>query len=729
MKIRMRSDLLLFERNQGFESSWVIKDPISFEHFLFSARELFLLRQLDGEKSESEIVNTWKDTFKSQSLTIEELRLFVRRLIRDRLVIVEQLGYGRAIGTQQGKNRARVRTGWLFNPLAIRFRGFNPAWVLRKLSWVGTILFHPVVVGLVMLISCLVFVHAFGHFEDVVAKLPAIEQLLSTRGLIGLVVTISIIKILHEMGHALACRRFGGECHEIGVILLALIPTLYCNVSDAWTFRSRWKRMMVSFAGMYVEICLATIAAVIWLWTPPSIVNAVCFNVMLLCSVNTLLVNGNPLLRYDGYYMLIDWWEKPDLSRRANEAVSKFWLSLFLVPDKTRQEPVLILAYGLLSSIYRWFVLAMILLGIIMVVGKAGSYPIGYAVATVLLITVLAATMKRNFQIMSGVQFQGWSLARVAGSAIAIFGLGWFVWFVPLASYVYCAASVEQSDPVRIYAASDGQLVGVVANYEEVFAGDEIVRIENTLLTRNRESKRRQIEQDVKRLLALNRRVNQEPNLVAKIGTLEKKISASKNEQALLDKTIRELVVVAPSAGMVLPAKANKSRFLDEMDVDSGNEHGHGKWEGHVNAVKNEGCFVSRGQHLLTIGDVENRVVALLVNESDMGFVEIGQEVQVRFETLPTALQTGRVAKIQRQEVRLDQEMIDLGIVTPDMMFVDDGGKSQLLQLPFRVEVEFDDLAARAFTGSSGKAKISVRHQTVAERVSRLISRSLATKR
>jgi hypothetical protein len=73
--------------------------------------------------------------------------------------------------------------------------------------------------------------------------------------------------------------------------------------------------------------------------------------------------------------------------------------------------------------------------------------------------------------------------------------------------------------------------------------------------------------------------------------------------------------------------------------------------------------------------------------------------------------------------------MIDLGIVTPDMMFVDDGGKSQLLQLPFRVEVEFDDLAARAFTGSSGKAKISVRHQTVAERVSRLISRSLATKR
>ena len=727
MKIRMRSDLLLIQREQDIESSWVVKDPISFEHFLFSARELFLLRQLDGTRTEDEIVSNWQAAFKTRSLTVEQLRKFVRRVIQDRLVVVEQLGYGQAIGNQQLKQSAMIRTHWWANPLAIRFRGFNPSVLLRRLNWVGGILFHPVIVCLVILASFLVFIYAFGHFEDVVAKLPAIEQLLNAQGLIGLVLTISIVKVLHELGHALVCRRFGGECLEIGVILLAMIPTLYCNVSDAWTFQERWKRLLVSFAGMYVEIILATVTAVLWLSTPPSLLNAMLFNVMVLCSINTLLVNGNPLLRYDGYYMLMDWWEKPDLGRRANEAVSELWLSCLFEPYNTRQTFDWVLVYGLLSFVYRWFVLVVILAGIAVMIGRAGSYPIGYTVAAVLLFTMLATAMKRSCQMIRGRQFVGWSMVRTACSLALLVGVGWFVWCVPLSCFVYCAASVEQADPIRVYAASDGQLVDVARNDDEVNPGDEIARIENPLLTKNLEVNYRQIEQHIEQLSALNRRINQEPELVARIGTLEEKIASLKNERTILSDSIRELVVVATSNGVVLPARANRTRMLDDQ-IGSQSQDSR-QWEGHVNAAKNIGCYVSRGQHLLTIGSLENQVVSLLVGESDMGMIEVGQEVQVRFEMLPNTMMAGRVSKIQRQEIKLNQELIDSGVISTEMMFIDAGGTSQLLQSPFRVELEMANSSAQAFTGSSGRAKISVRDQTVAERISRLIGRSLATQR
>ena len=135
-----------------------------------------------------------------------------------------------------------------------------------------------------------------GRFDELVYRLPTISQLLSTQSIVGLVVTLSLVKILHELGHALACRRCGGDCFEIGVILLAFIPTLYCNVTDAWTFPEKWKRLLVSYAGIHIELWLACLAAIGWFLTEPGLVNAILFNVMLLCSLNTLLINWKSIV-------------------------------------------------------------------------------------------------------------------------------------------------------------------------------------------------------------------------------------------------------------------------------------------------------------------------------------------------------------------------------------------------------------------------------------------------
>ena len=140
-----------------------------------------------------------------------------------------------------------------------------------------------------------------------------ISSIFSLRNVGWLALSVVVAKTLHELGHALACRHFGGECHELGILLLVFLPCLYCNVSDAWMFDSRWRRVAVDVAGMYVELVLAAICTFLWWFSVPGWFNSVCFNLMIVCSLNTLLFNGNPLLRYDGYYLLSDLLEVPNL--------------------------------------------------------------------------------------------------------------------------------------------------------------------------------------------------------------------------------------------------------------------------------------------------------------------------------------------------------------------------------------------------------------------------------
>ena len=147
-------------------------------------------------------------------------------------------------------------------------------------------------------------------------------------------------KVLHEFGHGLACKRFGGECHEMGVMLLVVTPCLYCNVSDAWMIPSKWRRAAIGAAGMYVELILASLATFLWWFSEPGLVNHLCLNVMFVCSVSTLLFNANPLMRFDGYYILADLLEIPNL-RQKSAAVIQRKLGAWLLGLRERHDPFL----------------------------------------------------------------------------------------------------------------------------------------------------------------------------------------------------------------------------------------------------------------------------------------------------------------------------------------------------------------------------------------------------
>jgi putative peptide zinc metalloprotease protein len=178
------------------------------------------------------------------------------------------------------------------------------------------------------------------------------------------------IKLIHELGHAFGCRRFGGECHELGIMFLVFIPTPYVDASTAWGFSNKWQRIFVGAAGMIVELFFASICAFVWcnLKDPNnSILGQLMFNAMLVASVTTIIFNANPLLRYDGYYILSDWLEIPNLRQKSTEyTLGLLKRHVFRVKQQHPLPPYVqrfwLFMYAVTSSIYRVFVGIMIIL-------------------------------------------------------------------------------------------------------------------------------------------------------------------------------------------------------------------------------------------------------------------------------------------------------------------------------------------------------------------------------
>lgn len=205
------------------------------------------------------------------------------------------------------------------NPLAMRFPLFDPDAALDRLAPLYRPLFT--IWGLAMWSAVVVagLVVAALHWNELTGDVA--NQMLSAQSVALMVCLYPIIKALHEAGHACAAKAWGGEVHEVGVMILVLFPAPYVDASSSAAFASKWQRMMVAAAGIFVELFLAALAAIVWATAEPGLVRAAAFNVMVIGSISTLVFNGNPLLRFDGYYIFSDLIEIPNLASRANRYV------------------------------------------------------------------------------------------------------------------------------------------------------------------------------------------------------------------------------------------------------------------------------------------------------------------------------------------------------------------------------------------------------------------------
>ncbi len=363
VRLRVRPDLHQYEQKYEGKTFHVVKDPVCLRYYRFNRQEHYVFSLFDGKHTMEEVQKNFETEFTPQRLTHEDLESFARQLVTAGLVQHEQPGAGKHLFDRRAKQRRTRRLATVSNILYLKIPVFDPDRILdfmkRYLWWIFTTAFF--VLSVLFMLSAVV--HVALHFDTFHAKLPAYQDFFQYRTVLYMWLSLGVVKVIHEFGHGLSCKAFGGECHEMGVLLMCLSPALYCNVTDAWTLSDKWKRILISFAGIYVELMIAAAATFVWWYTTAyPVVNNIALCVMVLCSVSTVVFNANPLMRFDGYYILSDWLEIPNLREKANRYLNNLFLAKALgieVPEDGYMAPgrkALFIGYAVGSWVYRWVV-------------------------------------------------------------------------------------------------------------------------------------------------------------------------------------------------------------------------------------------------------------------------------------------------------------------------------------------------------------------------------------
>ena len=490
VSIRKRPDLLANRHHYLGRSYWIVKDPVGLNYFRFQDEEYAILSWLDGEISLDEVKDRFEEEFPPQKITLDELQQFLGMLHRSGLVIAGVGGQGKQLLKRRRERKQKELLSAAANILCLRFKGFDPErflnWLYPFVAWFYT---RIALVGCLLLgLSALTLVTV--QFREVTARLPAFHEFFSFQNAMLLSVTLGVIKVLHEFGHGMTCKHFGGECHEMGVMVLVLTPCLYCNVSDSWMLPNKWHRAAIGAGGMYVELVLASIATWVWRYSEPGLLNHVCLNTMFVCSVSTLMFNANPLLRYDGYYILADITEIPNLRQKATSILTRKMSEWFLGmeqpedPFLPQRNQMFFVAYSIAAAIYRWVVVFSILFFLYKVFQPYRLEKIGQLLALAslwgLIITPLYQLGKffsvpgRYEQVKKGRMF-----ASLAGAIVIVA----VILSVPLPYWVLAPLEIQPHGAASVYV--DVPMGGILVNLFDTRAGkvvkkgDILAKLEN----------------------------------------------------------------------------------------------------------------------------------------------------------------------------------------------------------------------------------------------------------
>jgi len=356
-------------RRQNFRGErWIVlENPFSNQYFRLRPAAYEFVARLRPDRTVEEVwqqcLTRFPDAAPSQESVIQLLsQLYFANLLQ------YDLAADSAQLFERYKKRRQREIGFQFlNLMFMRFPLLDPdRFLVRTL---------PLVRKLISPFGALLWLLVVGYGLTIVAgsfgALRAQGQgVLAPNNLFLLYLGLVVVKTFHEFGHAYFCRRFGGEVHVMGVMLMIFTPMPYVDATSSWSFRERWKRALVGAAGMIVEIFIAAIAAFFWAHTGPGIVQSLAYNIMFVASVSTVIFNVNPLMRFDGYYILSDLLEIPNLNQRATlhlrhlAETRLFGVRNSESPAGTRREAGWLTFFGIASGIYRVIIFTGVLLAV-----------------------------------------------------------------------------------------------------------------------------------------------------------------------------------------------------------------------------------------------------------------------------------------------------------------------------------------------------------------------------
>ncbi len=677
LRPRLRGHVHVHRHEYRGEIWYVLQDHSKGRYYRFSPVAYQLIGQMDGARSVQALWERANERFGDEGPSQQEvIRLLSQLHAADVLQsdvppdTAELLERSRKIET--AKRRMNFRS-----PMALRFPLLDPDRFLSRTAFLVRPLFSVWGAALWLATVAAAVVLGVSHWPELTENL--VDRVLSAQNLLLIWLVYPLIKALHELGHGYAVKVWGGEVHEMGIMLLVLMPVPYVDASAASEFRARHRRVLVGAAGIIVELFLASLAMFLWVLLEPGLARSVAYNVILIGSISTLLFNGNPLLRFDGYYILADLLEIPNLGQRGLQYLGYLVKRhVFRIKDATPPyvgpgERAWFVLYSVSAFVYRMFIYVGIIL---FVAGK--FFVIGVLLAIWAGSSMVAVPVSKGLKfVMSSRELRERRPRAILFSGGAILAVLLLIFGLPVPHRTLAEGVVWVPEDAVVRAAASGFVVRVAAEpNSHVEAGQLLFECEDPLLRAQAVALRARLRELESRYDQARATDRSEARIVA-----EERDSVAE-ELRRADERLSDLAIRSPATG----------RFVLPKPADLPGRH------------------LKQGELLAWVLDVERPTVRVVVPQSGVDLVRRSTRgVEVRLaERLERVLPAAIRREVPEAAERLPSTT--LGSAGGGEIAIDpyDEGRTRTFEKLFQFDLEVTQPLDRVFIG--GRAHVRFDH-------------------
>ncbi len=674
LKPRLRHDAVVTPQSFRGEQWFVLQDPITLQFYRIGRDEREILDRLDGRTTLGEIHDALKAKLGSRAPSFRDLAQFAFMLRQANLTTPEGADDSKWHVERAAKKRRQRTLGRLSNFMYATIPLLDPdRFLIETMPWVRWVFSRWVF----FLWLAVVGAAAVALAYNIRALAQPANGILAPDNLLYLYLAFVIVKSLHEFGHAYAARCHGVEVHRMGIMLIIFMPMPYVDVTPAWGLQSKWQKILIGAAGMMVEFFVAALALFAWLSLEPGVLKSVCYNVIFVASVSSLLFNGNPLLRYDAYYILADLIEIPNLRQRSTKYITDLLKKRLIgaqvtMTPATPRERAWYLGYGILATIYR----TIIAVGIILFIASQ-LFILGILLAVIIAILWLvtpAVKMVKYCLFDPATRPVRWRAAGVLAAGVAV--LAALLVAVPLPEGVRCPCVLEPADLAVLRAEWPGFLTEVSVHDGERVSKDRVL---GTLRNETLDFQIAELEARIRGSAARLRMLEAQDQGAARAERV--RLAGLHKGLDTLQARARALTFRAPFDGR-----------LDAPDLD-----------------ETRGKYLQLGDVFCRVASADRLRVCVVVETTDLPAIRAAADrpVRIKFRSDPARVYEGRIERIHPSAT----------FTPPDVSLTDAGGGPVLLDpkardrtlMPwYRVDVILDRDVETLPVGATGRARFVV---------------------
>lgn len=466
---------------------------------------------------------------------------------------------------------------------------------------------------------------------------------------------------------------------------------------------------MIGAAGMYIEAIISGFAIFFWAFTETGLMHHLCLNIFFVTSITTVIFNANPLMRFDGYYMLADFLEIPNMRPKADklmrESFAWYCLGIEAKPDPFMPETgkFWFIVFAVTANVYRIFVMTAILTFFYTVLKPYGLQSLGITMAVVSFSGIIYSMVFNLYQMITAPRIEPMSRPKMiaSGTVLAtVLGVGIFY---PIPWHVDAMFIVEPHDVQHVYSVTPGFLRDqFVAEGQRIHEGDPIVALENP---EKEDKKREMIVQGNVVLSEL--RVHRATGSIAEEEVAKEKLRTVKEQLAEYENQLAQLRIDAPCSGVVISPPSTPEPKVDEHRMQLA------AWHGTPLQARNRDSFLEERTHVCSIAPDEKFQATLLVDQKDRNDIDIGKAVELKFDSMAAKTFVGKVEKISDRHLEFVPQLLSnkLGGEVPTT--TDDQGRERLVSAAYQTTVLIEEDIPLLRSGMRGRARFSIGHRSV----------------